>query len=206
MVSYSNSSLISLSAIILAGGKSSRMGEDKALLKVDGVPLLQKITTVAADCTASVYVVAPWIDRYTSILPPSCQLLQEELPTQGPLVAFCQALSFVETEWILLLACDLPLLTSSAIREWMQSLPSVSETAIAYLPKCDRLWQPLSGFYRRSCLAPLENFIHRGGRSFQTWLNQSTVQELSVSDPSILLNCNTPEDLQSITKISENRR
>lgn len=197
MVSYSHSSL---TAIILAGGRSSRMGEDKALLNIEGISLLQKTYTVADACASPVHVVTPWIDRYTSILPQSCQFIQEDTPTQGPLVAFAQALTLVETEWVLLLACDLPLLTREAVQQWANSLASVAESALAYLPKQNYLWQPLCGFYRRYCLASLQDFINSGGRSFQTWLNDSIVEELGVGDPRILFNCNTPEDFLSITR------
>lgn len=195
----------SLNAIILAGGQSSRMGKDKALLLIDGIPLLQKIYTVANDCASVVYVVTPRIEQYTPILPQSCQFIRENTPTQGPLVAFCQALTQVESEWILLLACDLPLLTSPVVQQWANSLASVAEEAIAYLPNQDHLWQPLCGFYRFYCLSSLQNYIKQGGRSFQGWLNQSSVQQLLVNDPHILLNCNTPQDFLSIIQQLENR-
>lgn len=197
MTSYSKSSL---TAVILAGGISSRMGQDKALLNINGISLLQRTYTVASDCAFVVYVVTPWIEKYTSILPSSCQMIQENTPTQGPLVAFSIALTQVKTEWILLLACDLPLLTSDVVQQWANSLPSVSDDAIAYLFQQDNLWQPLCGFYRHSCLASLQNFIKLNGRSFQGWLSQSNVQQLTVSDPNVLLNCNTPEDFNFISK------
>lgn len=202
MASYSKSSL---TAIILAGGQSSRMGKDKALLLIDRIPLLQKIYTVANDCASMVYVVTPWIEQYTPILPQHCQFIRENTPTQGPLVAFLEALNQVESEWILLLACDLPLLTSAVVQQWAHSLVSVPEDAIAYVPKQDHLWQPLCGFYRSCCLSSLQNYIKQGGRSFQGWLNQSSVQQLLVNDPHILLNCNTPEDFFFITQQLENR-
>lgn len=202
MTTYSK---CSQTAIILAGGISSRMGEDKALLKINGTPLLQRIYTVASECASRVYVVSPWIEQYTSILPASCQIIRENLPTQGPLVAFSQVLPQIETEWVLLLACDLPLLTSAVIQQWANALPSLSEDTIAYLPKQGNLWHPLSGFYRSSCLASLQDYIKRGRRSFQDWLNQSPVKQLIVSDPSVLLNCNTPEDFSFIAKQLENK-
>jgi molybdopterin-guanine dinucleotide biosynthesis protein A len=202
MASYSKSSL---TAIILAGGQSSRMGKDKALLIIDGIPLLQKIYTVANDCSSMVYVVTPWIEQYTPILPQSCQFIRENTPTQGPLVAFLEALNQVESKWILLLACDLPLLTSAVVQQWAHSLVSVPEDAIAYVPKQDHLWQPLCGFYRSCCLSSLQNYIKQGGRSFQGWLNHSSVQQLFVNDSRVLLNCNTPQDLLLITKQLKNR-
>ncbi len=50
-------STISLSAIVLAGGQSSRMGHDKALIEISGVPLLRRVCEAALQCTNQVYVV-----------------------------------------------------------------------------------------------------------------------------------------------------
>lgn len=187
-------------AVVLAGGQSSRMGRDKALIEVEGVPLLHKVCTAAQSCASSVYVIAPWVARYQSILPTGCQCLTEvpqsgkTLP-HGPLVAFAQALAQVEGEWVLLLACDLPHLTAEEIQRWCYYLTQVPPTAIALLPRHAKGWEPLCGFYRRCCLSSLQEFITRGGSSFQGWLAGNLVAELSVTNPQLLLNCNTPQDL-----------
>ncbi|WP_107668944.1 molybdenum cofactor guanylyltransferase [Cyanothece sp. BG0011] len=194
-----------LSAIILAGGKSSRMGQDKALIEVRGVPLLQRTATLIQGYANPVYVITPWVERYQRIVPSRCHLLQEVCPsgeTQGPLVGFAQALSYVKTEWVLLLACDLPNLTIQCIEAWLQQLPETSDHVIACLPRHQKGWDPLCGFYRSSCLTSLEGFIEQGGRSFQQWLHPQSVQELLVSDRSVLFNCNTPMDLKDIIQIS----
>ncbi len=193
-------SLTHVSAIILAGGKSSRMGKDKALIEVQGIPLLQRTATLMQGYAHPVYIITPWIERYQTILGANCHLLREHCPsgkTEGPLVAFAQALVHVKTEWVFLLACDLPNLTSEAIAAWLQQLYQVSEEAIGCLPRHKKGWDPLCGFYRSSCLTSLNRFIQGGGRSFQEWLKPHFVQELLVSDRSVLFNCNTPDDLLS---------
>ncbi len=127
-----------LSAIILAGGKSSRMGKDKALLEVQGIPLLQRTATLMQGYAHPVYIITPWMERYQSIIGANCHLLREHCPsgdTQGPLVAFAQALVHVRTEWVFLLACDLPNLTTQAVEGWGQQLDRVEEEAIACLPR-----------------------------------------------------------------------
>jgi len=234
----------SLSAIILAGGSSSRMGRDKALITLQGVPLLRQICDVALHCTHEVYVVTPWPERYQEILPEGCRVIQEvpmpgENQNHGPLVGFAQGLAQVETDWVLLLACDLPQLKVEVLQGWVAELSkfpvltqrSAKYTAeerkedggsfggldtiercygevgqggatIALLPRNPKGWEPLCGFYRRQCLPMLTRFINQGGRSFQLWLAQHSVQELLVSDPEMFFNCNTPADLESIGKIS----
>lgn len=196
----------SLSTIVLAGGQSSRMGRDKALIAVRGVPLLQQICDVALQCASQVYVVTPWPQRYQEILPSRCILVQEQpLPGEtvkesphGPLVGFSQGLAQVQTEWALLLACDLPQLRVDILQNWSLGLEDAPKDAIALLARHPKGWEPLCGFYRRSCLAVLTEYIDGGGRSFQGWLAQNSVEELPLSDRALLFNCNTPDDLKKI--------
>lgn len=185
-----------LSSIVLAGGQSSRMGQDKALLEINGVPLLRRICQVAQACTVSVYVVTPWPDRYQTILSSDEQIVIDR-HSQGPLVGFAQGLAQVTTEWVLLLACDLPNLRADALQTWITHIPSLTQE-IALLPLSEKGWQPLCGFYRRDCLNQLQAAIDQGERSFQRWLAALPVRELPDVDQNLLVNCNTPQDLAEL--------
>lgn len=187
-----------LTALILAGGQSSRMGRDKALLSCQGLSFLENICLIAQDCAVQVSVITPWPERYELIIPRCCRIIKEPLPTRGPLLAFALGLSFVATDWVLLLPCDLPLLKSSVIQEWSRLLVIVPENAIALVPRCGNRWEPLCAFYHRRCLASLQTYIQQGGTSFQKWLNVAVVEELIIDNSEILFNCNTPEDLEII--------
>jgi len=208
------------STIILAGGKSSRMGRDKALLPVNGVPLLQRVCEVAIALCDCVYVVTPWQERYEHLLLDGCEFIREQravisdqliinqlsitnyqLPTTNcPLRGFAQGLIHVETEWVLLLACDLPCLRLEVLQDWARELVEIPKEAIALLPRHHKGWEPLCGFYRRSCLNALESYIEQGGRSFQQWLARHPVQPLSRFEPSMLFNCNTPADYAAVSQ------
>jgi molybdenum cofactor guanylyltransferase len=215
-----------ITGIVLAGGKSSRMGRDKALLPVDGVPLLQKVCEVAVALCDRVYVVTPWQERYQHFLPVECEFIREvvrevkraeeaevaegaegattnyQLPiTNSPLIGFAQGLTHVETEWVLLLACDLPYLQLAVLQDWATELEGIPKDAIALLPRHSKGWEPLCGFYRRSCLNLLETYIDWGGRSFQQWLAQHPVQPLNCFEPSMLFNCNTPTDYAAVSRV-----
>jgi molybdenum cofactor guanylyltransferase len=185
----------------LAGGQSTRMGEDKALLRLNGVPLLRRLIDQSSPLS-DVYVLTPWPERYEGVVPTSCHLIQEQPAApglgEGPLMAFAQGLKAISTSWILLLACDLPNLTTATLETWTQELPRVPPDAIALLPKHSKGWEPLCGFYRRRCQSHLEAYIATGGRSFQGWLTQDVVQELTVCDQTVLFNCNTPVDWQRL--------
>ena len=195
---------IDIAAIVLAGGQSSRMGQDKALLPIEGIPLLQRVCAVAAQCCPLIYVVTPWPQRYRSLDLP-CQWVQEtplpnETESHGPLVGFAQGLAQAQSEWVLLLACDLPRLQPAVIQQWMMQLPSVDAAISAVLHHSAKGWEPLCGFYRRSSLVALEDYIAQGGRSFQGWLTTQTVLAQPLPQAGMLFNCNTPQDLQQISE------
>ena len=193
-----------ISTIILAGGHSRRMGKDKALIEVDGIPLLQRTCQLAQTVTSQVYIITPWGERYQDIIPKGCDVIPEmtlpkETPPHGPLVGLYQGLQNVQTPWVLALACDLPKLTATELKFWCQQLDTVTAEKIALLPKSPEIWQPLCGFYRQESSALFATYLARGARSFQEFLNQHPVEELRVRDRACLFNCNTPEDLEQIS-------
>ncbi len=191
---------INLAALILAGGQSSRMGEDKALISYNGVAILQHVYQVAAACTENVYVLSPWNERYQQILSPKCKYLIESQPGRGPLFGFAEGLSQIPNDWILLLACDLPLLKVEILQGWIERLPQLPSSISALAPQRSVIWEPMCAFYRREVLTELQDFLQAGGRSFQKWFSHICVEALSVdSEISLMLhNCNTPSDLEEI--------
>jgi molybdenum cofactor guanylyltransferase len=202
---------IKVVSIILAGGHSSRMGTDKALLPIEGIPLLTRTCQIAMANISLTYIITPWIDRYQDLLPEGCILVREavvegEYRSNSPLIGFSQALTYLEmqniaTEWILLLAYDLPCLNAKELRRWIQLLGQTKTETMAFLPRNPKGWEALCGFYRPSCLQSLKRYINQGRRSFQGWLTESVVEELVVSDDRVLFNCNTPQEFETISKI-----
>lgn len=190
-------------ALVLAGGKSSRMGEDKALLQFWGKPLLTRVCEVAENVKLPVYILTSWPEKYQEILPESYQFLLEKNPGNGPLVALAQGLQMISADWVLLLGCDLPLLNSEIIHHWMTQLKEVPEHVLAMVPYYQSSWEPLCGFYRKQALINLQGFIELGARSFQLWLSQIDVIKLSLGEEeaAMLFNCNTPEEFD---KLKEN--
>ncbi len=170
------------------------MGQDKALLEVDGISLLERVC--AAGQGSRTLVVTSWGDRYQALLP-DCEMVQDER-NEGPLLGFYQALEQVETPWVLLLACDLPFLERAMVEEWRSHLKDLPNSAMAYLPRGIKGWEPLCGFYRLGCLSHLRVFLANteAPRSFQAWLGNLWVAELPLGNTKVLFNCNTPRDLE----------
>jgi molybdopterin-guanine dinucleotide biosynthesis protein A len=192
-------------AIALSGGKSSRMGRDKALLEINGETLLSQTSRIALQITDSVYIVARSQEQYQSLKIDSQDSIHLVLDQQfdGALVGFWQGIQAIAkpTDWILLLACDLPNLQSEVLQTWASQLADLPKTAIAYLPRHEvnfdeakKQWEPLCGFYRWQCCDSLMEFIEKGGRSFQKWLDTQEVIAIPNAPLSMLFNCNTPDD------------
>ncbi|NJR67708.1 MAG: molybdenum cofactor guanylyltransferase [Synechococcales cyanobacterium CRU_2_2] len=193
-----------LEALILAGGNSTRMGQDKALLRrslfPDSQTLLAQICQVAIAQCDRVFVLTPRTVQYQSLLPPGCVCLPESRPASapppGPLVAFAEGLAQLPCDWVLLLACDLPALTAQTLGEWRALLPQAQPETLALLPRGPKGWEPLCGFYRRRALISLEEAIAQGQRSFQGWLATVEVEALPLESMAPIQNCNTPAEWQ----------
>ena len=208
-------------AIALAGGKSSRMGRDKALLEINGETLLFKTCRTALEVADAIYVVVRSQQQYEMAIAdfPSKHKSAKNLfmvvdqQLDGALVGFWQGMQAIcePSDWILLLACDLPNLQTEILQMWAEHLEDLPESAIAYLPRYanenpnkksnDNLrkkWEPLCGFYRWTCQDSLMEFINQGERSFQKWLENLEVVEIENVSGSILFNCNTPEDFHLV--------
>lgn len=180
------------------------MGRDKALVPWQGVPLIRRVGTAAASCASAVYVLTPWPERYRAVVAPDCSFLDESHPGQGPLVALADGLGQIPpVEWVLLLACDLPQLQPTILQGWRDRLSLLPDRILAAVPqrlppgrRSHRRWEPLCGFYRPTIQPQLEDFIQRGGRSFQNFLTAVEVRALPVGEreAQMLRNCNSPDD------------
>jgi len=186
-----------LVTLILAGGQSSRMGRDKALVEWDGVPLLRRVYDVASTCSDRVCIVTPRIETYRQILPESCHWLEETAPGGGPMDAFYQGWQQIDSEWVLLLGCDLPRLDVNILGNWAQQLDELSPEVLAFVPHHVLGWEPLCGFYKQEAKDSLKAFMQTGGRSFQKWLPTIPIRSPVVDDrvAEMLRNVNSPADL-----------
>jgi molybdopterin-guanine dinucleotide biosynthesis protein A len=196
-------------AIALAGGKSSRMGRDKALLEINGETLLSQTSRIGLEIADSLYIVARSQEQYESLPNDTSDKIHVILDQKfdGALVGFWQGINAIANppDWLLLLACDLPNLQADILKIWASQLLDLPEQVIAYLPsyqpnmlQSKKYWEPLCGFYRWQCRDSLAQFMTQGGRSFQKWLDHQGVVKIPNVPESMLFNCNTPEDLRSI--------
>src|ERR1700685_2579242 len=106
---------VSIAGFILAGGESSRMGVDKGLLEIAGVPMIARAARLVESVVGSPVVVVGTPEKYREL---GLRAVADDWPGCGPLGGIATALHASDAEWNLIVACDLPYLT----REWLEYL------------------------------------------------------------------------------------
>lgn len=142
-----------VSIFIQAGGQSSRMGGNKALLPLGGQTCIERVLTVATQISPSVTIVANDANPYRFLNRP---LISDMYPGIGPLGGIHAALHHCSTDWALILGCDLPFVTTPLLRY----LIAQADGYDAVVPQSeDGRLQPLCALYARSCLSEVIRLI-----------------------------------------------
>jgi len=188
--------LAQASAVILAGGKSSRMGRPKALLPFDGQPLIVHIVRRLRRLFAEIVVVAA-PDQELPLLP--ARIVHDELPHQGPVGGIYYGLESTTTDLGFACSCDVPFLNLPLV-SYLLSAASNHDVVVPYWE--DR-FQPLHAVYRRSVLPLLKRQLQEGKlRPIFLYEKAPTLtvpeSEIRRFDPEGLsfMNMNTPDDYQ----------
>jgi molybdopterin-guanine dinucleotide biosynthesis protein A len=195
-----------VAAYILAGGASSRMGRDKALMEFGGTPLVLHIAALAEPLTGPPVIVGP-PERYAKL---NLRVVADDAPGLGPLGGIATALRDTRAPWNLILGCDLPLLSA----EWLEYLidRALRSAADAVVPYGASGAEPLCAMYRKRCEAPFANAIARGVRRVTDALAELDVErivpeEWKAFDAGGLLfkNMNSAKDVEEISAALERR-
>lgn len=153
------------SGFITAGGRSSRMGTDKAWLQIDGQPLIKRVIAALAPVTTEVAIIANG-DGYEVLTLPVFSDVHVGI---GPLEAIRTALANTRTSRVVLVACDLPFVTS----ELFEFLLRIPESSRAVIPKgADGKLEPLCAIYCRQLLPLATQLIESGERKVRALFDQ----------------------------------
>jgi molybdenum cofactor guanylyltransferase len=155
-----------VSAFILCGGLSSRMGRPKGLLEFGGQPLILRIAHMVETLVASVTAVGA-LEQYgglglTVIEDGKFDDSDESDSKLGPLAGIATALNASQTEWNLILACDLPYLSSDWL-DWFLARAMGCDSHVV-MPKTAAGVEPLAALYRKECAEPIIAALRRGIR------------------------------------------
>jgi molybdopterin-guanine dinucleotide biosynthesis protein A len=186
-----------IAGFILAGGESSRMGRDKALLELDGVALVVRTARLVERVAETPTIVgAP--DRLGAL---GFNVIGDEWAGAGPLGGIATALHASNAPWNLIVACDLPYLTKA----WLEYLVvrALSSTADAVVPMNERGAEPLCAIYNRKCEPEIRAALERGTRKVTDGLDGRRVENIEPaewkvfdSDGLLFKNMNSPADYE----------
>jgi len=175
------------SAVVLTGGASTRMGRDKALVPLAGVPMARRVADAAAAAGATeVLALGGDLDRLRAI---GLDARPDERQGSGPLGGLVGALEVAAAPVVVVVACDLPWLTADAVAAVVAAQPGHD----AALARTDRL-EPLCGAWRRAAAATLRAAFDDGERAIHRAVRRLDVVTVVV-DAAVLRNVNQPADL-----------
>ena len=185
-----------MSLALLAGGLSTRMGEDKAFAPFEGGTLLEWMRDRTAALFPHVFVVAKETGRFHGLGLP---VIRDAIDAAGSAVGLYTAVLAAPTERVLCLACDMPFVSPRLLWE----LADKSEGYDVFVPRHGGYMQPLCAVYSKRTLDAYLAFIQAGGRRiFDIYPDLNTgfldLDDGRYGDPErIFLNVNTPEELQA---------
>jgi molybdopterin-guanine dinucleotide biosynthesis protein A len=196
-----------LTLAIQAGGESSRMGSDKALLPFLGQPLISRLLSRLAWIADEVLVTSNQPEQYRFLgLTPFPDLL----PGLGALGGLFTALSAATHPYLAVVACDMPFASPEI---FLAELALIRETgADAVIPRSEVGTEPFHAVYRcETCLPRVQEAIKDGKRRADAWFEQVNLrymdgEEIHPYDPDMLafFNINTPEDLKEAEELARN--
>jgi len=207
-----------IGGFILAGGRSTRMGQPKGLLKFAGQLMVVHVAQVlesTGEARGAVRnrtaEVAPAMMKPVIIGPPDVyeglgyRVVRDDDENMGPLGGISTALRIATCEWNLVVGCDLPFLR----REWLEFLMAraMASTADVVIPLNERGFEPLCAMYRKSARPTIVEALARGVRKITDGLTALTLASIAPAEwkgfdacGQLFKNVNTPEDYDEAQK------
>jgi molybdopterin-guanine dinucleotide biosynthesis protein A len=162
---------MTLSAVLLAGGESTRMGRDKATLEWRGVPLwafqFEKLRALTSNIFVSTRFEVPW-------RPADVKLVIDESPSRGPLSGLTASLGIMETDYLLVLAVDMPFITVSHLKkvcDW-------AKPGVGAVPVVAGKAEPLAAVYPKGAASSFVEALNGTDHSLQQLVRRLKELEL----------------------------
>ena len=170
---------------MLVGGKSSRMGRDKALLPFHGATLAEAVAAIVRDAAGAVRFVGAAAGDAA---------IPDLYPGEGPLGGILSALRETPADWNLIVACDMPGLKVEFLRRLLNDAEASGSDAVVPSGPDGRL-EPLCAAYHRRCYQPLLRAFESGVRKIVAGLAEVPVKiSPCPAELACFQNVNTPED------------
>jgi len=190
-----------ITGIILAGGKSSRMGTNKALLKINGITIIEHIFKVISSLTQNI-IISSNSDEYNFL---RCQILHDEIENIGPAGGIYTCLKNSKTVKNIILSCDTPFINADLIKYIIES----SEDYDSTIPICNDFVEPLAGIYSKNIINIIENEIGKNNFSIFKIIKKSNYKLLEINEKlnfynkNMFLNINNLNDYNNIKQLTD---
>lgn len=198
--------MLDFTLVIQAGGKSTRMGADKAFVKVTDRPLIEDILAQTQGLGAETIVITNQPDDYRYLGLP---VYGDVLPDKGALGGLYSAVWHASRPHALVIACDMPFLN----RALLDYLISLAPRYDAVIPRLGGEAEPFRAVYSKACLGPMRAALDAGRMRIISFFPDVRVRfvddaEVERFDPDHLafFNINTPEDLEQARRLARQQR
>ena len=185
--------MYNIPAVIFAGGKSSRMCRDKALLPFGNYLTLSQFQYhKLLQLFPKVYI-STKVNKFDF----DCQLIKDTYPESSPLVGIISVFETIEVDEVFVLSVDAPLVDEKVIEKLFTQKRTHADAIIAKSP--DGI-QPLCGIYRRSILPMAKTYLQENNHRLTSLLNASKIIYVNFDSNTAFTNLNTPEQYQDLLK------
>lgn len=195
----------SITGLVLAGGRARRMGgDDKGLVELLGRPMIEYVLDGLRPQVGRVVINANRNhDRYAAF---GCPVIPDTLDGYlGPLAGVLAGLRSLQTEFLLTVPCDAPLVAPDLARRMHDAC--LSAQADAAVATDGRRQQPVFLLLRASVAPGLESYLASGGRKIDAWFEQLRLAEADLGDtPDSFVNVNDPDERSRVEQHLLSRR
>lgn len=189
-----------LTAIILAGGKSSRMGQDKALLSFSGQTFLEHLVQFLAPLFQTTLVIVGDRTKLGGLRLGPARAYEDLMKDRGPLAGIYTGLLYSTSKTSCVFTCDMPFVDESMIRRLVYAWEDGFEALCLETPsgQC----QPFPGIYSSTARSLMGRFLRRGEGSMKRFFEAANVKTLFLGEERVqaLTNMNTMEDYRAVLK------
>jgi len=175
-------------AIILAGGKSGRMEQDKSMLRIDGRPIIEHVCDQLRLRFDDVLISANDAEKYTFL---DLKVVADRVPSEGPLMGIASALEASEHDLNLVVACDIPEIDVNLAHRML----SYAKNYDAVVPRVGgRLLEPLFAVYRKSTVTRINKLLASGERRVRRLFDFCRTRFVDVPVENAVTNLNTMKE------------
>ena len=191
--------------IILAGGKSLRMGQDKALLPLGKQLMVEEVLTSLRAKSAEIIVIANKVQEFSFLKVP---VFPDIIPERGPLGGIYTGLVKSKTFHNLFVACDMPFLNQDLVKFMLEEVCDYD----VVIPEHNGKLEPLCAVYSKNCIKPIEKELHKNNLKITDFLTEVKVRRINEKEIAkfnlrglSFVNVNTPEDYNRLKALGGDR-